>query len=560
MMNASTSLSTSHVSGAKIFINQLLASARSRQVQLYAGLLAANIALIWLLPYFPSQDGPMHIYNLVVLRDLLHHRGSWQGFYAPNIELRAAPNLGFHLLAYPLLSFLPPLAVERVICSLYILVLGISVPTFLKAFGRPVFPVSFLTFVAMFSRPLLLGMYNNALGTALLPLGLAALWKLRFQPVRVKALGLNLVGLALFLVHFVPFAIFFLAAAANAALTGHTRREQLRGLARFLAIVSPLLLLIGLFASAQAHHFGTTLPSLVEHPKLTARMTSLVPTSSRTGLAHVSLVSRFCHSVLDLASFSGLSFSLWHILPGMGALCLLLIGLFQARWQSWSKTVGEEDSSCNPRFLSILCIGLVILYAVAPVEILGAGLFNLRLPTAILLISLPLINSDGSLLSGRNYSRALSLLAIATLFVNATVLWNQSSRVAEFVRGVEAPIPPGSTILTANYEPRLRLAGMGWIPDPLIHASSYYGLHGTVDMDNNEARLPYFMTRALQPAPQDLVVKAYKDPRSFDWNDLPQVQYLLCWKMRDEDSVALAPQFSLFWKDSGTSVTVWKRR
>ena len=65
----------------------------------YILLLIAHIALIWLLPYVPTQDGPSHIYNLQILHDLLNGGKEWGEFFV--YQLSAVPNLGFILLAYP---------------------------------------------------------------------------------------------------------------------------------------------------------------------------------------------------------------------------------------------------------------------------------------------------------------------------------------------------------------------------------------------------------------------------------------------------------------------------
>src|SRR6266568_1982070 len=100
----------------------------------YTILLTAHVILAWLLPYFPTQDGPSHLYNLVILHDLLHGGKEWGNFFTYSLHL--VPNLGFNLLAYPLINFLPPLAVERVFITIYIVLMGSSVPLLLKTFGR----------------------------------------------------------------------------------------------------------------------------------------------------------------------------------------------------------------------------------------------------------------------------------------------------------------------------------------------------------------------------------------------------------------------------------------
>ena len=92
----------------------------------YVFSLAVHIGIVWLLPYVPTQDGPSHIYNLVILKDLLNGGKEWGDYFTA--QLFAVPNLGFHLIAYPLLSVFPPLIVEKIFISTYMVLLGVSVP------------------------------------------------------------------------------------------------------------------------------------------------------------------------------------------------------------------------------------------------------------------------------------------------------------------------------------------------------------------------------------------------------------------------------------------------
>ena len=82
----------------------------------YLLLLAAHIGFIWWLPYFPTQDGPSHLYNMVILRDLLNGGEEWGRYF--EYQLRIVPNMGFTLFAYPLLYFFPALIVEKIFLSI----------------------------------------------------------------------------------------------------------------------------------------------------------------------------------------------------------------------------------------------------------------------------------------------------------------------------------------------------------------------------------------------------------------------------------------------------------
>ena len=114
---------------------------KSTYIYLYTVLLFAHIGLVWFLPYFPTQDGPSHIYNLVILHDLLNGGKEWGEIFS--YQLHAIPNLGFNLLTYPMLHFLHPLTAEKLFLSIYIVLMGCSIPFFLHVFNKPSMPLSF---------------------------------------------------------------------------------------------------------------------------------------------------------------------------------------------------------------------------------------------------------------------------------------------------------------------------------------------------------------------------------------------------------------------------------
>ena len=102
--------------------------------EFYLLFLCFHIGLVWLLPYFPTQDGPSHMYNLVILKDLLNGGKEWGDYFT--YTLQAVPNLGFNLLAYPMLHLFPPLVVEKLFISIYIALMGIGTYFFLHTFNK----------------------------------------------------------------------------------------------------------------------------------------------------------------------------------------------------------------------------------------------------------------------------------------------------------------------------------------------------------------------------------------------------------------------------------------
>jgi len=86
----------------------------------YLLLLAAHVVFIWWLPYFPTQDGPSHLYNMGILRDLLNGGEEWGRYF--EYQLRIVSNLGPTFFTYPVLHFFIASTVENITISLYIFI------------------------------------------------------------------------------------------------------------------------------------------------------------------------------------------------------------------------------------------------------------------------------------------------------------------------------------------------------------------------------------------------------------------------------------------------------
>src|SRR5690242_20352336 len=74
---------------------------------------------VWGFHYLPTQDGPSHLANALILRDYGSSAAGYERFF----ELRAEPlpNLSAQILLAALLYLLSPLVAEKVLVSLYVL-------------------------------------------------------------------------------------------------------------------------------------------------------------------------------------------------------------------------------------------------------------------------------------------------------------------------------------------------------------------------------------------------------------------------------------------------------
>ena len=175
----------------------------------YVLFLCFHIGLVWVLPYFPTQDGPSHVYNLVILHDLLNGGKEWGNYFT--YSLHAVPNLGFNLLAYPMLHFFPPLVVEKIFVSIYIILMGVSAQLFLNTFNKRSLPFIFFVFPVIFNFNLLMGFYSFVVTIPLFLIAFSFSWKIRDRSTACKFVFFNIAGLTIFYFHLIPFVFLLLS-------------------------------------------------------------------------------------------------------------------------------------------------------------------------------------------------------------------------------------------------------------------------------------------------------------------------------------------------------------
>jgi hypothetical protein len=491
----------------------------------YILLLAAHLALVWLLPFFPSQDGPSHLYNLYVLHDLLNSGTTWGNYFSATPHF--APNLGFTLIAYPLASILPPLVTEKLFLSIYIALIGATVPVLMKSLDRPVFPFSYFGLPVIFNHSLLMGFYSYTITVPLFILGFCLAWKVRSRSLFTRFTCFNLTGLIIFYCHIIPF-IFFLIAVASITLAeehGLRKKAGILGV-HFMLLIPSILAMIGYLMDGSKRKFHDF--SYLVSPE---RLVSLIK---------------------ELFSFSTVLFSRWQALPAALFISLAVIIIYSSLKDLWLTRQSCTNIRPSEKALVTMASVLIIAYLLAPFRFGDGSYFNQRFPWVILLILLPLFRLPALSLLQRFGPMLIAVTATAIFASNAVALYQESTKVTRFVGGCSADIPGGAFVMAYKIQnPEV---------DVLMHAASYYGLFKEcVDIGNYEARLDYFQVRFrndLPPFPsQDQI--AY-EPGTIRWSDYPSIQYLLAWDLNHGDEEKIGRFFTIIWNDR--PMTIWKRK
>lgn len=492
-------------------------------ILIYILLLLGHVGLVWFLPYFPSQDGPSHLYNLAILHDLIAGSVSWGDFF--DYKIQCIPNWGFHIFAYPLLKYFSPLAAEKIFLSIFMILMSIAVPYFLVTFSARVFPLSFLIFPVIFNFNLMMGFYSYAVAVPLLLLGIAINWKVKDRPLIYKFIILNIAGLIIYLFHFIAFCLFLIAVF----LTPLAGCNKIKHLTRDLIRI-----------------FATILPSVVLF--LSYLLMSLK--SELMNIPRYYSCRYFLELVTELPTFSIFTFSHWQAVPYA---FLLFVYLWLVRERAKEKMIRKTFSAAE-KYILYFIVTLTLIYLVMPFNFGSGSYFNQRFPWVIFLISLPMLRIPAAGLLCRYQVPILILLGTIFLVVNSFVLYQESCRVNRYLSGLSFNLPKRSYVM--SYIPKVPRQQK---VNALLHAVSHYCLaHQCVDVGNYEVRLQYFPVSFKDTVPAFPMEKqiAYA-PRTIPFRDYPAIDYLICFDIEEMDVNNISRYFQMVWHND--TLSIWHR-
>ena len=173
-------------------------------------LIAANLFPVLAYHFFPTVDGPAHLYNSRQFIELLKNPDSPLA-YSFTINAAINPNWSGHFILAAFLSFLPAFMAEKMVLLIYLIGLPLSFRYFIISVNKKNIYLSYLIFPFTYSFLFYFGFYNFNIGLVFLFIAIP-LWKRYYNDYNLShAIKLMLVIIAICLSHLFVFGIFLLA-------------------------------------------------------------------------------------------------------------------------------------------------------------------------------------------------------------------------------------------------------------------------------------------------------------------------------------------------------------
>ena len=248
---------------------------------IFAALIVLHVLPIWLVRYFPTQDGPLHVENVLALLRV-GHSALLQRWYAPN--LGAQPNWLTQALLVPLLAVAPALVAEKIVLTGYTILFPLAFRAALPR-GRRGWWAALAAFPFVHAFPFQMGFWNFCYGVALVLLTVAFWARTRGRLDPPRAAGLSALGLILFLAHATAFgaavviagtllawraALALRRARGSPARTARVARAYAGRAAGALVAVLPGLVLLTVWTLRHAGQRSSRLPPFELAAKLAA--------------------------------------------------------------------------------------------------------------------------------------------------------------------------------------------------------------------------------------------------------------------------------------------------
>ncbi len=442
----------------------------------FTAVLVLHVLPMWLVRYFPTQDGPLHVENVLAL---LRHASSplLQHWY--EVNWGAQPNWLTQGVLAGLLRVASPVTAEKLVLTAYTVLFALGFRAALPR-GERGWWAALAAFPFVHAFPFHMGFWNFCWGVALafLAFGFWNRTRGRLGPGRFAALaGLSVL---LFLAHTVALAGAMVAIGAALAWRAGVSLSRSRGSAARRSLVVRAYLRRGAWAVvAAAPALALTVAWVLRHRGQDAGRIPLAELAAKlaVGYALVSIDRRelFLGVAITLTLFVG------------------VVHLLLAR-----STRGPRLRPYDGWLLAAFTF-VVLYFAVPDVVAAGAHVSDRFALFALIAVALWIGSGTAPALSHRRLAVALAAIAVLALGVRFQKQRILSDHLAEYVAAGEV-VGDGRVLLPLAVSPAGPRDASGWRlgyrVKPFLHATGWIvAERGGVDLKNSQANTDHCPVR-----------------------------------------------------------------
>lgn len=484
----------------QIIISKLNSYISSWEDRIFLLLVLLYLLPIWSIQFFPSQDGPSHVYNALIVKEYFNTNEYplFHKYY--DLNAKPMPNWFGHATMAILMFIVNPLIAEKLLLSGYVLLFLLSGRYLLINVDSTKKWLALAFFPFVYNYLLNMGFYNFSYSVGFFLLAVGYWWK-HHQNLRLKhAAILNLIMVCCYFSHMVSTVIALLSIAVLWLVT-----IRLNTIKKHLLQI-PMLLPSCIFPLWFVVSHGTT--------------------SHGSHWPSKRLFNYF--TALEVFySFDNFQLYIGKILV-FYFLVSLLISIFTNKLR-WAERFRKPHLQKEDGFL-LLSITCLILYITVPDGMSGGGFITHRLSLYPYLILLPWLY--GTLKQPIKWLSTTVLVVLALVNLVYLMRWYPmlDKDMKEFRSGVEA-VEPNKTIMPLIFNNHGHCDRIGMF----LHAIGYYCAYTKgVEWDNYEATTNYFPimykpalnsirpnTGVIEGHPQDMDIAA----------NVNLVDYICAWEM-----------------------------
>jgi len=459
---------------------------------------------IWVFKYFPSQDGPCHIYNSFIMRHYNDPDYVFNQFY--EVRKSPIPNWASHFTMMLLMYIVPPPTAERLLLTGYIILMAASILYLLNASGKGRTPLAFIGLPFIYNYLFLMGFYNFCLSVALLIFSVGYWWKHFYSFSLKNAAILSLLLVLLYFCHLVPLVLALFSIAVISVLSLPSRFRVWKQFILSLLCMLPSIGLSIFYLKTRGMAQNAAAWTLKQHWLYFVRNESLAYYSQ----------SQILLGKIVTGAFAALFFYTF-----------VRDRFFTKKWH-FKLRVQRRD------FFLLLCAAFFVIYLKSPAGMSGGGFIKTRLAYMPFLIIIPWLSWDMPKIARGIVGTALVLLSAAYITHASYYHKILSDDMKIYTSGYDA-IEKNKVVLPLAFN----RVGKGWRIGMFLHSVGHYGYKtGCIELDNYEATTSYFPTYFKPDLHRPLLSTIESKPAEIDFAEYAaDIDYVITWALEDESEV-----------------------